>query len=145
MPVSEPAGPVYGRKVPRFAGSGSFGRLPAATVIFDIMALMALAGQSRLAEAERMTRDVLADRRRVLGDDHPDTLASRATLAWLAAREGHRAEAEELYRQLLADRTRVLGASHPDTEATRNELGQLLAPSLGALARPATGRGRVRR
>src|ERR1700732_76949 len=26
--VSEPVGPVDGRKVPRFAGSGSFGRLP---------------------------------------------------------------------------------------------------------------------
>ena len=26
--ISEPVGPVDGRKVPRFAGSGSFGRLP---------------------------------------------------------------------------------------------------------------------
>jgi len=73
----------------------------------------------------QMTRDVLADRRQVLGDDHPDTLTSRAVLAWLAARQRRPAEAEELYRQLLADRSRVLGAGHPDTGTTRNELAQL--------------------
>jgi hypothetical protein len=70
---------------------------------------------------------VLADRRRVLGEDHPDTLTSRATLAWLAARQGHRAEAEALYRQVIADRTRVLGADHPDTSATRDEFAQFCA------------------
>jgi hypothetical protein len=84
-----------------------------------------IGGQGRTVEAEQMTRDVLADRRRVLGDDHPDTLTSRAVLAWLAARQGRPAQAEELYRQLLADRNRVLGAGHPDTETTRNELAQL--------------------
>jgi hypothetical protein len=68
---------------------------------------------------------ILADRRRLLGDDHPDTLTSRATLARLAARQGRRAEAEELYRQVIADRTRVLGAGHPDTTAVRHELAQL--------------------
>jgi hypothetical protein len=70
---------------------------------------------------------VLAVRRRILGDDHPDTLTSRATLARLAARQGRRAEAVELYRQLLADRSRVLGAGHPDAVAVRNELTQLTA------------------
>ena len=79
----------------------------------------------------RDSRQVLADRRRVLGDDHPDTLTSRANLAWLAARQGRIAVAEELYRQLLADRNRVLGASHPDTETTRNELAQLIASRTG--------------
>jgi hypothetical protein len=81
----------------------------------------------RYAEAEQLCRDVLAVRRRVLGDDHPDTLTSRDCLAWLAARQGRRAEAVELYRQVLADRSRVLGAGHPDTQATRDELAQLTA------------------
>ncbi|MDQ2814760.1 MAG: tetratricopeptide repeat protein [Actinomycetota bacterium] len=54
-------------------------------------------------------------------------MTSRATLAWLAARQGRRAEAEELYRQVLADRSRVLGVSHPDTQATGEELAQLSA------------------
>ena len=42
--------------------------------------------QRRYAEAEQTCREVLAGRCRALGDDHPDTLTSRATLAWLAAR-----------------------------------------------------------
>jgi hypothetical protein len=81
--------------------------------------------QDQTAEAEQMTRGVLAAWRRVSGDDHPDTLASRAVPAWLTARQG-RAATEEPNRQLLADRNRVLGTSHPDTEATRLELAQPL-------------------
>ena len=85
--------------------------------------------QGRYAEAEELCRDVLAARRRVLGDDHPDTLTSRDTLAWLAGLQGRRAEAVELHRQVLADRSRVLGAHHPDTQATRDELAELTADS----------------
>jgi uncharacterized membrane protein len=87
----------------------------------------ALGVQGRYAEAEQLSRQVLADRRRLLGDDHPDTLTSRATLARLAARQGRRAEAEELYRQVTADRTRVLGVNHPDTAAVRAEFAQFTA------------------
>ena len=83
--------------------------------------------KGRYADAEQQYRDILADRRRLLGDDHPDTLTSRATLAGLASRQGRRAEAEDLYRRVIADRTRVLGASHPDTAAVRNELAQAVA------------------
>ena len=83
--------------------------------------------QHRYAEAEQLSREVLADRHRLLGDDHPDTLTSRATLARLAARQDRRAEAEGLYRQVIADRTRVLGSGHPDTAAIRDEFAQLLA------------------
>ena len=86
-----------------------------------------LGQQRRYAEAEQLSREVLADRHRLLGDDHPDTLTSRATLARLAGRQGRCAEAEELYRQVIADRSRVLGAHHPDTAAVRNELTQLTA------------------
>jgi hypothetical protein len=82
--------------------------------------------QHRYAEAEQVTREILADRHRLLGDDHPDTLTSRAVLARLTARQGRRAEAEELYRQVIADRSRVLGPSHPDTAAARAELAQLV-------------------
>jgi hypothetical protein len=88
--------------------------------------------QRRYADAEQLSREVLADRRRLLGDDHPDTLTSRATLARLVGRQGRRAEAEELYRQVIADRTRVLGAHHPDTAAVRNELAQAVTAVMGA-------------
>jgi hypothetical protein len=68
---------------------------------------------------------VLADRRRVLGEDHPDTLASYAVLAWLEGLRGGYERAAELYRQVLAGRRRVLGADHPDTVATAGELAQV--------------------
>jgi hypothetical protein len=88
--------------------------------------------QRRYAEAEQLSREILAVRRRLLGDDHPDTLTSRATLARLAGGQGRRTEAEELYRQVIADRTRVLGVHHPDTAAVRNELAQAVTAVTGA-------------
>ena len=81
--------------------------------------------QRRYDQAEPLSREVLADRRRLLGDDHPDTLTSRAVLARLTARQGRRAEAGELYRQVIADRSRVLGPDHPDTAALRGEFAHL--------------------
>ena len=66
--------------------------------------------------------EVLADRVRVLGTDHPETLASRNNLAgayWSAGRVG---EAIPLFEEVLADRVRVLGPDHPDTLASRNGL-----------------------
>ena len=43
------------------------------------------AGQGRHEEAERLHQDVLADRQRVLGHDHPDTMNSQNALARLIA------------------------------------------------------------
>jgi hypothetical protein len=43
--------------------------------------------QGRYAEAMELVSQVLGGRRHTLGAGHPDTLASRAFLAWLAARE----------------------------------------------------------
>ncbi|MEV0119203.1 tetratricopeptide repeat protein, partial [Streptomyces sp. NPDC050844] len=64
----------------------------------------------------------LADRRRVLGEDHPDTLVSRNNLAgayWAAEDRGH---ARSLYEQLLPDCVRVLGEDQPMTEIVRENL-----------------------
>jgi Tetratricopeptide repeat len=44
-----------------------------------------LGRQRRCAEAEQLTREALADRRRLLGDDHPDTAAVRAEFAQFTA------------------------------------------------------------
>ena len=85
---------------------------------------------------------VLADRRRVLGEDHPDTLASRATLAWLAGLQGRRGEAELLYRQVLAARRRVLGGDHPDTVATGRDLARVIADQGDAARRRGQRPGR---
>jgi thioredoxin-like negative regulator of GroEL len=72
-----------------------------------------------------MLRDALAIQRRVLGDEHPDTLDSMTELAKLLAREGRYDEAEKLLVAALAGRRRVLGENHPDTTATSQELARL--------------------
>ena len=61
-------------------------------------------------------------KRRVLGEEHPDTLTSASNLAWSLADQGKHAEAEEMLQAALAARRRVLGSAHPDTLATVESL-----------------------
>ena len=63
-----------------------------------------------------------ADSARLLGPDHPDTLASRNNLAYAYKSAGRLDEAIPLYEQVLADSARVLGPDHPQTLASRNNL-----------------------
>ena len=65
---------------------------------------------------------VVADFERVLGPDHPDTLASRNNLANAYVAAGRAGEAIPLFEQTLADCERVLGPDHPDTLTSRNNL-----------------------
>ncbi|MFB8440664.1 FxSxx-COOH system tetratricopeptide repeat protein [Streptomyces niveus] len=72
------------------------------------------------ADRERavaLWESVIGDARRVLGDDHPDTLLARGNLA----RAHHSAEATE---SVLADCVRVLGPGHPRTLTTRRDLAR---------------------
>ena len=57
-----------------------------------------------------------------LGPDHPDTLASRNSLAGTYRASGRLDKAITLYEQALEDSIRVLGTDHPDTLAARNNL-----------------------
>ena len=70
----------------------------------------------------RCSAQALAIRRRVLGEDHPDTAASYNNLACNLKAQGKYAEAEPLLPQALAIRRRVLGEDHPDTAASYNNL-----------------------
>jgi hypothetical protein len=63
-----------------------------------------------LKNLEGQQREVLAERKRVLGAEHPDTLVAADNLARTLADQGKRAEAEEMEREVLAVRKRVLGA-----------------------------------
>ena len=76
----------------------------------------------RLGEAIALYEQVLADRIRVLGPDHPDTLSSRNNLAYAYISVGRLADAIALYEQTDADSVRVLGPDHPDTFVSRNNL-----------------------
>lgn len=75
---------------------------------------------------------ILAGRRRLLGDDHPATLTSMNNLAVSRRNVGDLEGAQELHGQTLAARRRVLGEDHPATltsmrylTAFQQELGEL--------------------
>ena len=83
--------------------------------------------EGKYAEAEAEYRAVLKLREKVLGPEHPDTLASRNNLAGALYGEGKYAEAEAEYRAVLKLREKVLGPEHPDTLLSRNDLAWFLA------------------
>ncbi|MEV4296031.1 tetratricopeptide repeat protein, partial [Microbispora rosea] len=62
----------------------------------------------RLDKALPLFQGTLSDRERVLGPDHPDTLASRNNLAYAYEAAGRLDEAIPLYQHTLTDRERVL-------------------------------------
>jgi tetratricopeptide (TPR) repeat protein len=71
-------------------------------------------------------------RRRLLGADHPDTLASRALQANLI--HSHRGlnpevdtKPEPIAREVVAARRRVLGPAHPDTIGSESLLSMILS------------------
>jgi len=74
-------------------------------------------------EAEKMLRETLDIRRRVLGLDHRDTLMSMNNLANMQFIEGHDGEAEKLERKTLEIQRRILGPDHPDTAMSTYNLG----------------------
>jgi tetratricopeptide (TPR) repeat protein len=72
--------------------------------------------------AEKLQLQVMRERTRVLGEDHPDTLWSMNHLANTYWNQGRLKEAEELGVQVLDARKRVLGENHPDTLGSMNNL-----------------------
>ena len=66
-------------------------------------------------------------RRRVLGEEHPDTLTSLNNLATLLQDMGELPEARRITEQELAVCRRVLGEEHPDTLTSLNNLAQVPA------------------
>ncbi|MHB1430825.1 MAG: tetratricopeptide repeat protein, partial [Streptosporangiaceae bacterium] len=69
------------------------------------------------------------DSERVLGPDHPQTLASRNNLAGAYESAGRLGEAIPLYQATLADSERVLGPDHPQTLVSRNNLARARSES----------------
>lgn len=75
----------------------------------------ALLHQGRWAEAEALGFRMLESCKRILGDEHPDTLDSMGNLATTYWSQGRLVEAEGLELQVLESRKRILGNEHPDT------------------------------
>ena len=75
-----------------------------------------------LVQAVAVHERTLADRERLLGPDHPHTLASRANLAYAYRQTGWLAKAIPLYELTVADWRRLLGPDHPRTLRSSNYL-----------------------
>ncbi|MCA2225140.1 tetratricopeptide repeat protein [Nonomuraea aurantiaca] len=102
----------------------SAARSQAATAAY--FAARMLVAQGRHGQAEQEFRAVLAVRLEVLGERHPDTLATRHAIANVLAAQGRHGQAEQEFRALLAMEMEVLGERHPDTLATRHAIARML-------------------
>jgi hypothetical protein len=60
--------------------------------------------------------------RRVLGDDHPNTLATMNNLAETLRAQDNLSEAREMHDNVLESRRRILGENHPNTLTSMNNL-----------------------
>jgi serine/threonine-protein kinase len=87
--------------------------------------------------ASTLLSHVIETRRRVLGPDHPDTVASMTVMVRLLAKQGsfakqpteqrsYYAQAIAMERDILASHERLLGADHPDTLMAHGSLASLL-------------------
>jgi hypothetical protein len=83
---------------------------------------MTLYSDGRYEEAEELNVQVMQTRKRLLGEEHPDTLTSMANLAATYRNQGRWKEAEELFVQEMQTRKRVLGEEHPDTLTSMGNL-----------------------
>jgi hypothetical protein len=75
-----------------------------------------------MPQAIAVGEPLLDDAERVLGADHPSTLASRGCLANAYQDAGRAAEAIRLHEQTLAGQERVLGPDHLSTLTSRSNL-----------------------
>lgn len=84
-----------------------------ADVLFD---------QGKYPDAERLVREVITERERVLGPVDPETLKARYWLAVVLSAQGKNAEAETEDRAVIKLQEKILGAEHPEILRTRKNL-----------------------
>jgi serine/threonine-protein kinase len=85
-----------------------------------------LSDRGRYADAEPVLRDVLAERIRVLGANHPQVALSTMRLALLLDRKGSWVESETLLRDALQRYESLYSESHPELLTAAVNLGLLL-------------------
>lgn len=76
--------------------------------------------EDRASEVEPRRASILAERERLLGSRHPDTLWAAQDLAFALADAGELTPAGRLATRLVEERTRLLGHGHPHTERARD-------------------------
>jgi hypothetical protein len=72
--------------------------------------------QGRWKEAEELEMQVMEIMKRVLSDEHPDTLTSMHNLAFMLQSQACDEEALALMERCFQLREQVLGKQHPDTQ-----------------------------
>jgi hypothetical protein len=80
--------------------------------------------QGRLKEAEELEAKALEIRQRVLGEEHPGTLAGMNNLAVTFKEQGRDKEAMALMEDCTRMRIRVLGPDHPHTTSSQDALNE---------------------
>ncbi|KIM19853.1 hypothetical protein M408DRAFT_334240 [Serendipita vermifera MAFF 305830] len=90
-----------------------------ATFINTLTVMFCLASsydfQGLWTESEKLKVEVLEQRRRILGIEHPDTIIAAANLALTYHNQGRWSESEKLFVEVLEQRRRILGIEHPYT------------------------------
>ncbi|KAF3389783.1 Nephrocystin-3 [Talaromyces pinophilus] len=74
------------------------------------------------AKGEQLSVKSMKARKKLLGLEHKETLASMQMVGSIYLIKGRWKEAEELFVQVMEMRERVLGAEHPDTLSSMNNL-----------------------
>jgi formylglycine-generating enzyme required for sulfatase activity len=85
-----------------------------------------LCDRGELEAAERIYRDSLQVKQRVLGQDHPETHRSAKGLAAVLYEQADYVAAEDLYRRVMRSQESTLGADNPETLETVDALGAVL-------------------
>ena len=93
------------------------GDLPTARLRSNLSRYLAAMGDYR--RAVPLAEQVLNDRERVLGVDHPETIGARYNLSICYGQVGDYQRAVPLAEQVLNDYERVLGVDHPDSIRAR--------------------------
>ncbi|MFI5456108.1 MAG: tetratricopeptide repeat protein [Isosphaerales bacterium] len=114
-----------------------------------VLSLVGIESRESLEEAIRIGRRVLESQRRILGPNHPETLATLCQLGESYLQHGDYREASDLLGLSLAGRVRLLGPDHADSIAATHALGRArhalgdLETAEGLLARAMEGRRRA--
>src|SRR5262249_21194873 len=80
----------------------------------------------RLDEGLPLLQKAMAQRRKALGEDHPDTAEAYHNLGFAFQQQGKLAQALAHYEKALAGRRKVLGEVHPATASSYRNVGWCL-------------------
>ena len=78
-----------------------------------------------LNNAEQLEVQVMDMRKKLLGAEHPDTLASMENLATTYSKQGRWNEAEQLQVQVMDMRKKLVGEEYPDTLTSMGNLANI--------------------